>query len=109
MSFNEHLLIHFFKTVSSVDYAGAKPSTIVRLNGAILGNTWIRISVPAGGVLELIEDTRGESGGFRTYVAVKGGFPDIPQYLGSKSTSMGFGGYQVSAAISLIHLTHVIH
>ena len=35
-----------------------------------------------------------DGGGFRTYVAVQGGLPDVPEYLGSKSTSMGFGGYQ---------------
>ena len=28
------------------------------------------------------------------YLAVKGGFPEIPKYLGSKSTSLGLGGYQ---------------
>ena len=30
----------------------------------------------------------------RAYLAVQGGFPEIPTYLGSKATSMGLGGYQ---------------
>lgn len=33
--------------------------------------------------------------GMRVYLAVRGGFPEVPRYLGSKSTSMGLGGYQV--------------
>ncbi|KAH9896131.1 urea carboxylase [Cubamyces lactineus] len=32
--------------------------------------------------------------GMRMYLAVKGGFSEIPKYLGSKSTSLGLGGYQ---------------
>lgn len=53
---------------------------------------WEPIVVPAGGKLAIgtIKGT-----GFRAYVAVRGGFPDVPRYLGSKSTSMGLGGYQV--------------
>lgn len=35
-----------------------------------------------------------DSGGLRAYLAIFGGLPGIPQYLGSKSTSMGTGGYQ---------------
>ena len=30
----------------------------------------------------------------RAYLAVQGGFPEIPKYLGSKATSMSLGGYQ---------------
>lgn len=53
---------------------------------------WSRVLVPAG--TKLTVGTM-ESNGFRAYLAVKGGFPDVPRYLGSKSTSMGLGGYQV--------------
>ncbi|KAF9025777.1 hypothetical protein BDZ89DRAFT_1092541 [Hymenopellis radicata] len=50
---------------------------------------WSRLSVRAGAKLRIISHT---SGGLRCYLAVYGGFPDIPKYLGSKSTSMGMGG-----------------
>ncbi|KAF9233046.1 allophanate hydrolase subunit 2-domain-containing protein [Melanogaster broomeanus] len=53
---------------------------------------WARLVIPAKGTLEI----SGGSGstGFRVYLAVRGGFPEVPKYLGSKSTSMGLGGYQ---------------
>ncbi|KAF4580527.1 hypothetical protein EYR38_003126 [Pleurotus pulmonarius] len=56
---------------------------------------WRALSVPGGAKLHIedtstYEDTRG----FRVYLAVRGGFPNIPEYLKSKSTSMGLGGYQ---------------
>ncbi|PPQ75558.1 hypothetical protein CVT26_012381 [Gymnopilus dilepis] len=56
--------------------------------------TWSKIVVPPDGKVEIQAKTIGHSNGFRTYLAIKGGFPDIPSYLGSKSTSMGLGGYQ---------------
>ena len=52
---------------------------------------WERIVVPAGSRL-VVGTAKGT--GMRTYLAVRGGFPEIPRYLGSKSTSMGLGGYQ---------------
>lgn len=57
---------------------------------------WRTLSVPGGAKLH-IEDTSNyeDSRGFRVYLAVRGGFPNIPEYLKSKSTSMGLGGYQV--------------
>lgn len=54
---------------------------------------WARLVVPAKGTLEIGGEP---SNGFRVYLAVRGGFPEVPRYLGSKSTSMGLGGYQVS-------------
>ncbi|EJF56376.1 urea carboxylase [Dichomitus squalens LYAD-421 SS1] len=53
--------------------------------------TWKRVAVPAGAKLAIgpIQGT-----GMRAYLAMRGGFPEIPKYLGSKSTSMGLGGYQ---------------
>jgi hypothetical protein len=60
-------------------------------------DTWSRIIVPSGGKLRLAVDPKNSasSTGFRVYFCVRGGFPSIPTYLGSKSTSMGLGGYQV--------------
>ncbi|KAG6373685.1 allophanate hydrolase subunit 2-domain-containing protein [Boletus reticuloceps] len=52
---------------------------------------WARLVVPAKGILEIAGEL---SNGFRVYLAIRGGFPEVPQYLGSKSTSMGLGGYQ---------------
>jgi allophanate hydrolase subunit 2 len=62
-----------------------------------LADTWSRILVPAGGKLRLAVDPKNptSSTGFRVYLCVRGGFPNVPSYLGSKSTSMGLGGYQV--------------
>lgn len=60
--------------------------------------TWARVVVPKGSNL-VIGSLRPcgttSSGGFRAYLTIFGGFPGIPCYLGSKSTSMGSGGYQV--------------
>ncbi|KAH9927658.1 urea carboxylase [Fomitopsis serialis] len=52
---------------------------------------WRSVVVPAGAKVAVgtVKDT-----GFRAYLAVRGGFPEIPEYLGSKSTSSGLGGYQ---------------
>lgn len=63
-----------------------------------LVDTWSRIIVPRGGKLRLDVDPNNpaSSTGFRVYLCVRGGFPNVPTYLGSKSTSMGLGGYQVS-------------
>ncbi|KIJ67378.1 hypothetical protein HYDPIDRAFT_84744 [Hydnomerulius pinastri MD-312] len=53
---------------------------------------WARLVIPAKGSLEI--SGGGGNPGFRVYLAVRGGFPEVPKYLGSKSTSMGLGGYQ---------------
>ena len=55
-------------------------------------DTYTRLAVRAGQKLTFGDVTSG----CRAYVAVKGGFPGIPQYLGSKSTTttLGLGGYQ---------------
>ncbi|KAJ7032905.1 allophanate hydrolase subunit 2-domain-containing protein [Mycena alexandri] len=60
---------------------------------------WSSVIVPAGAQLSLSAGTD-NSAGLRTYLAVRGGFPAIPHYLGSKSTSVGLGGYQGRALIA---------
>lgn len=60
---------------------------------------WGRVHVPAGGKLSV--GTVVERG-FRVYLAVKGGFPEVPSYLGSKATSMGLGGYQVRQLVAAL-------
>jgi urea carboxylase len=54
---------------------------------------WSRIVIRKSQILELGKVT---GNGLRTYLAVKGGFPQIPKFLGSKSTApeLGFGGTQ---------------
>ncbi|KAL7907376.1 allophanate hydrolase subunit 2 domain-containing protein [Trichoderma velutinum] len=54
---------------------------------------WSRIVIKKGQTLGL---GKVAGNGIRTYLAVKGGFPQIPKFLGSKSTApeLGFGGVQ---------------
>ena len=74
-----------------VAVAGANAD--VQVNGTDVP-AWSRVIVPAGG--KLVIGSLGDDGsGFRAYLAILGGLPGIPLYLGSKSTSMGSGGYQV--------------
>ncbi|KAJ7114363.1 urea carboxylase [Mycena epipterygia] len=55
---------------------------------------WSRIIVPANSVLSIAARLGTGGAGLRTYLAIRAGFPLIPQYLGSKSTSLGLGGFQ---------------
>ena len=71
--------------------------------------TWSRMIVPSNSTLVLkARPLNRNSTGFRNYLCIRGGFPDIPVYLGSKSTSMGLGGYQVCSMVYkfLSILTH---
>ncbi|KAI5456684.1 allophanate hydrolase subunit 2-domain-containing protein [Mariannaea sp. PMI_226] len=54
---------------------------------------WSRIVINRGQKLKLGKVT---GDGIRTYLAVKGGLPQVPKFLGSKSTApeLGFGGVQ---------------
>lgn len=54
---------------------------------------WSRLTIQSGQKLKI---GKVENGGLRFYLAVKGGFPEIPLYLGSKAgtPSLGFGGTQ---------------
>jgi urea carboxylase len=74
-----------------------KPAT-VKINGEQV-SMWARLTVPKNAVLDIAGLP---SPGFRVYLAMRGGFPEVPQYLGSKSTSMGFGGYQVLRILHLV-------
>ncbi|KAI0368220.1 urea carboxylase [Pilatotrama ljubarskyi] len=77
-----------FYTPAVVAVTGA--SVKVTVNGTEVP-MWQSTVVPAGGKL-VIGNAKGA--GMRMYLAIKGGFPEIPKYLGSKSTSLGLGGYQ---------------
>jgi len=95
-----------FIVVQNVDFELVFHSTAVvaitgkevdlRIDGMPV-ETWSRVIVPSGGKLlvQAPSVTGALSPGLRNYLAIRGGFPGIPQYLGSKSTSMGLGGYQV--------------
>lgn len=77
---------------------------VVAVSGAPAGVTidgreagmWVPLAIAAGEKLAIggPRDSEDESGGLRAYLAILGGLPGIPLYLGSKSTSMGMGGYQ---------------
>ncbi|KAG6836661.1 hypothetical protein H0H93_005208 [Arthromyces matolae] len=78
--------------------------TVVAITGKVVKarvndnavSLWTRLTVPGGAMLRMDVDLEVETAesGFRVYLAVRGGFPGVPLYLGSKSTSMGLGGYQ---------------
>jgi len=57
---------------------------------------WARTVILRGENLKIEAKSREDTGGFRVYICIKGGFPHVPVYLGSKSTSVGLGGYQVN-------------
>ena len=67
--------------------------------------TWKPIVLSGGSTLS-IRATDGQVPGMRNYLSVRGGFPNVPQYLGSKSTSMGLGGYQVSVYLQCTTSAH---
>ncbi|KAG1727747.1 allophanate hydrolase subunit 2-domain-containing protein [Suillus paluster] len=77
-----------FHSSATVAVTG-KPAT-VKVNGVQV-SMWARLTISENETL----DIGGLPGpGFRVYLAIRGGFPEVPPYLGSKSTSMGLGGYQ---------------
>jgi urea carboxylase len=79
---------------------------LVTLNDGLV-DMWARIIIPCGGKLRLDVDMNNiiSATGFRAYLTIRGGFPSVPTYLGSKSTSMGLGGYQV-CLLTLLTLFH---
>lgn len=81
----------------------------IKVDGATRG-AWSAFAVPTGSKLA-INGAVGDSsqgGGLRAYLTIKGGLPGIPGYLGSKSTSMGFGGYQVSYVLELRYMSLIV-
>lgn len=83
-----------FKFFHSTLVAVTGKDVNVILNGQDV-DMWSGLVVPAGGDLEIKAEVGGGKSGLRVYLAISGGFPNVPEYLGSKSTSMGLGGYQV--------------
>ncbi|GBE85595.1 Putative urea [Sparassis crispa] len=88
----------FFHTPTVIAITGA--SVQVTVNGQDV-DMWKSVVVPARGKLAM---TTAKEPGFRAYLAVRGGFPEIPPYLGSKATSMGLGGYQGRSLTSGDHI-----
>ncbi|KAI0925356.1 hypothetical protein AcV7_005625 [Taiwanofungus camphoratus] len=78
----------FFHISAVVAVTGAPVRVTVNGQGVEM---WQSVVIPAGA--KVVVDTI-KNAGFRAYIAVRGGFPEIPLYLGSKSTSTGLGGYQ---------------
>ncbi|ODQ54057.1 putative urea amidolyase [Saitoella complicata NRRL Y-17804] len=79
-----------FYAPAAIAVCGAPmPMTI---NGKAVG-MWERLVVRAGQTLKIGQVS---TDGCRAYLAVRGGFPEVPIYLGSKSTSPSvlLGGYQ---------------
>ncbi|KAJ3987452.1 allophanate hydrolase subunit 2-domain-containing protein [Lentinula detonsa] len=75
---------------------------IVEVND-IAHDMWAAIEVPQNAILRL-RNKKDTSTGFRNYLAIRGGFPQIPKYLGSKATSIKFGGYQDRQLMMCDHL-----
>ncbi|KAJ3813892.1 urea carboxylase [Lentinula aff. lateritia] len=83
------LILHFHaKAVIAV----TGKEVIVEFNN-VIHDTWTAIEVAQHAILRL-RTKEAATTGFRNYIACRGGFPQIPKYLGSKSTSIKFGGYQ---------------
>lgn len=87
-----------FSSATVVAITGKKVKA--RVNDTLV-SMWSRITVPSSGKLKLeVEaETETSDSGFRLYLSIRGGLPNVPVYLGSKSTSMGLGGYQVISFI----------
>lgn len=77
-----------------------------------LRSSWSRIAISQDTTLS-IKALKPESDknavGFRVYVCVHGGLPGIPVYLGSKSTSVGLGGYQVCDLLFMVNVCSLFH
>ncbi|BGP50982.1 hypothetical protein JCM10450v2_006908 [Rhodotorula kratochvilovae] len=79
-----------FSTAAVVAVTGAEADVFVDEEKKAM---WSRFVVPAGATLEL---GACEGSGNRIYIAVSGGFPEVPLFAGSKSTfsAAKFGGVQ---------------
>ncbi|KAI0693471.1 urea carboxylase [Cytidiella melzeri] len=87
----------FFHVAAVICITGA--SAKVTVNGQEVP-MWAKVIVPKSSKLTIGKVHEGTGQGLRTYLAVRGGFPEVPQYLGSKSTSLGLGGYQGRALVA---------
>ncbi|KAF8063623.1 allophanate hydrolase subunit 2-domain-containing protein [Lyophyllum atratum] len=88
-----------FSVAAVIAVTGKKVT--VKVNDATT-DMWTKITIPQTGRLRLEVDPETETSdaGFRVYVCLRGGLPSVPPYLGSKSTSMGLGGYQGRALLA---------
>ncbi|BGP42796.1 hypothetical protein JCM10449v2_006808 [Rhodotorula kratochvilovae] len=79
-----------FSTAAVVAVTGAEADVFVDEEKKAM---WSRFVVPAGATLEV---GACEGSGNRIYIAVRGGFPEVPLFAGSKSTfsAAKFGGVQ---------------
>ncbi|KAF5390725.1 hypothetical protein D9757_002604 [Collybiopsis confluens] len=98
-------LVIQFHSAATVAVTGKEVS--VEVNGESW-SMWSAATVPKDGILRLFVDD-GQSNGLRNYIAIAGGLPDIPRYLGSKSTSLNIGGYQGRALRIGDHITIGAH
>jgi allophanate hydrolase subunit 2 len=80
----------------------------IKLNGK-RANAWSRLVVPADTTLDINVNMERGGGGLRSYLAIHGGFPNVPKYLGSKSTSMGLGGYQACTLSTSLNFNSKIY
>ncbi|OBZ73034.1 putative urea carboxylase [Grifola frondosa] len=74
--------------------AGTEALEMTLMGCKLYFHTAAVIAVTGAPVLVTVVVGTIKNAGFRAYLAIRGGFPEIPLYLGSKSTSMGLGGYQ---------------
>ncbi|KAF5349974.1 hypothetical protein D9756_009200 [Leucocoprinus leucothites] len=81
-----------FRFMSATEVAITGRNVTVLVDDVEVG-MWSRVSVRDGGTLRITAKP-GDNRGLRTYLLIKGGFPNVPLYLGSKSTSLSIGGYQ---------------
>jgi urea carboxylase len=91
----------FFHIMATVCVTGADAR--VTIDGKDVP-MWAKLIIQPKSKLAIGKPTNDTTKGMRTYLAIKGGFPEVPLYLGSKSTSMGLGGYQVRSCGSDISL-----
>jgi len=91
-----------FRFLSSADIAVTGREVTVSLNEVEVA-MWSRLSVPPETMLQITASPGGNDGGLRAYLLVRGGFPKIPPYLESKSTSVGIGGYQACRISCKVH------
>lgn len=90
-----------FHTETAVAVTGKEVTVELEFGDRVkVCNMWGVIVVPRNGILRMHVKATATTG-MRNYIAISGGFPNIPKYLGSKSTSLGLGGYQVILSLSM--------